>query len=180
MKHFRRIDHPGLSTQLPALISELENNETLWLADQRRQQRIAVQRHTHSIPIRSARISIGEAKVVDDIHDSCFTAFASAFPHALALLTDISARLGASLERAAYVRLLPNSVVYPHVDVGKYYEIRDRYHLVVISDGGSYLKSGEEEVFMAAGELWWFDNKALHESHNPSPSHRVHLIFDLL
>lgn len=33
---------------------------------------------------------------------------------------------------------------------------------------------------MREGELWWFDNKAVHEARNDSASDRIHLIFDLI
>ena len=70
--------------------------------------------------------------------------------------------------------------MFPHVDAGEYYRIRDRYHLVLRSALGSPLTAGEETVTMREGELWAFDNKARHEARNPSPEPRVHLIFDVL
>jgi len=33
---------------------------------------------------------------------------------------------------------------------------------------------------MREGELWWFDNKALHEAMNLGSEDRIHLIFDVL
>jgi hypothetical protein len=33
---------------------------------------------------------------------------------------------------------------------------------------------------MQEGELWWFDNKAVHEARNDGQEDRIHLIFDLL
>ena len=47
------------------------------------------------------------------------------------------------------------------VSWGWYYKKRDRYHLVLQSDG-SRMKSGDEECIWHAGELWWFNNKAPH------------------
>jgi hypothetical protein len=41
------------------------------------------------------------------------------------------------------------------------------------------LRSGTEQIIMNPGELWWFDNKALHESENRSDEWRTHLIFDI-
>ncbi len=37
-----------------------------------------------------------------------------------------------------------------------------------------------ETIVMREGELWVFDNKALHEARNPTNEPRVHLIFDVL
>ena len=33
---------------------------------------------------------------------------------------------------------------------------------------------------MREGELWWFDNKQVHEAFNDAQAERIHLIFDLL
>ena len=58
--------------------------------------------------------------------------------------------------------------------------MRDRYHLVLRSAAGSWLKAGDEEVRMREGELWWFDNKQMHEAMNDGDQDRIHMIFDLL
>ena len=42
------------------------------------------------------------------------------------------------------------------------------------------LRAGNETVRLQVGELWWFDNKQVHEAWNDGPNNRVHLIFDLL
>jgi len=52
-------------------------------------------------------------------------------------------------------------------------------HLVLKSTAGSWLRAGDEEVTMREGELWWFDNKAVHEAWNKGGD-RIHLIFDVL
>jgi hypothetical protein len=78
------------------------------------------------------------------------------------------------------VRLNPNGKVYPHIDEGEYYKVRDRYHLVLSSPGGSHMNSGGETVVFQDGELWWFDNQAVHDAFNPSPHGRIHVIFDVL
>jgi aspartyl/asparaginyl beta-hydroxylase (cupin superfamily) len=87
-------------------------------------------------------------------------------------------RLGGTLGRAKIVNLPPGRRVLAHVDRGDYYARRDRYHLVVESDG-CRMRAGDEEVVMGRGELWWFDNKAEHEAWNETASPRIHLIFDV-
>ena len=84
------------------------------------------------------------------------------------------------MSRATIVRLKPKSQVSRHIDVGSYYLIRDRFHLVLHSSAGSVLMSGGEQVRMQEGELWWFDNKQYHEAYNESDEWRIHYIFDLL
>ena len=74
----------------------------------------------------------------------------------------------------------PHGWVRPHTDIGAYYRVRDRFHLVLRSRNGSPLTSAGETVVMREGELWAFDNKAEHEARNLTAEPRVHLIFDVL
>lgn len=67
-----------------------------------------------------------------------------------------------------------------HVDIGSYYFIRNRFHLVLRSPSGSVLRAGDEQVRMSEGELWWFNNKQHHSAFNESDEWRIHYIFDLL
>jgi len=84
------------------------------------------------------------------------------------------------LSRAKVVRLPAGAKVYPHIDRGEYYRIRDRYHLVFQTAPGNLLRCDDEEVHMKRGELWWFDNKKMHSAINASERDRIHFIFDLL
>lgn len=95
------------------------------------------------------------------------------------LAAALARELDGRLERVSLVRLRAQGHVYRHVDDGCYYAIRDRYHVPILSNG-SEMKCGSEGVTMRPGELWWFDNKKCHESRNPSPVPRIHLIFDVL
>lgn len=84
------------------------------------------------------------------------------------------------LGSAKLVSLPGDRHVYSHVDGGACYTMRNRFHLVLRSTHGSWLKAGDEEVRMHEGEIWWFDNKQLHEAFNDGEDDRVHMIFDLL
>jgi len=101
------------------------------------------------------------------------------FPAILNWVEQRAIALGGALGRVALVRLAPGGRVYRHVDHGRYYQWRDRYHLVLHSPAGSLLGAGEEWVRMQPGELWWFNNKAPHEACNESDDWRIHLIFDI-
>jgi hypothetical protein len=170
---------PRLRDSSQLLRDEVLCNERLWSENQTRQNRIQVQRHTQSIPLRAVERKSGDKRKSEDIHESRLTPLSRAFPETMTFLESTAHQLGGSLERALYVRLLRHSAVYPHVDVGAYYASRDRYHFVLISHCGSYLKAGDEQVIMHPGELWWFDNKVVHDSANRSDRWRVHLIFDI-
>ncbi len=178
MRHFTRLAE-GVDTG--PLLAELDAEPDLWLADTSRQRKVRCQRHTRNIFLRSPRKPLPPgAKNANDVHESRVTRAAAKLPRALAFCEAVAGDRGAALGRATLVALLPGSRVYPHVDAGAYYRVRDRLHLVLRSAGGSPLSAGEETVVMREGELWVFDNKVRHWAHNPSEEPRVHLIFDLL
>lgn len=114
------------------------------------------------------------------MHESRWTSLSAQFPATVAFIEEFAAEQQCAPGRARFACLPAGKTVLPHVDRGEYYRLRDRYHLVILSEKGSVLNAGGESVRMREGELWWFDNKALHDACNDSGSDRIHLIFDLL
>lgn len=80
---------------------------------------------------------------------------------------------------ASIVKLNPNSDVLEHYDPGCYYMIRDRYHVVLSSEGSRQVFEGNE-YFFEEGDIWWFNTKVKHSAYNDSNNPRIHLIFDVL
>jgi hypothetical protein len=160
------------------LLAEIGANEKLWLMNTSRQDKIRVQRDTNTIficsPVRRPDLQVNENQ------ESRFTDNSRLFPRAVEFMTTFAKEMDAHLSRATIVRLKPRSQVLRHIDVGSYYFIRNRYHLVLYSSAGSVLTSGDERVRMQAGELWWFNNKEYHDACNESHEWRLHFIFDLL
>jgi Aspartyl/Asparaginyl beta-hydroxylase len=79
--------------------------------------------------------------------------------------------------RAAFFKLAPNGNVLPHIDDGKYYLTRNRYHL---SLQGQYLYSVDnEEMVINPGTLFWFNNKKVHSAKNISNVDRITFVFDV-
>lgn len=178
MQHFTRIAE-GIDTE--PLLAELDAESEMWLADTSRQRKVRCQRNTQNIFLRAPKKPLPPgAKNANDVHESRLMRAAAKFPRALAFCESIADEWGADLGRATLVALLPRSRVFPHVDMGDYYRIRDRLHLVLRSPEGSPLSAEEETVTMREGELWVFNNKVKHWADNPSEQPRVHLIFDLL
>ena len=83
---------------------------------------------------------------------------------------------GGKIHRVTIAYLPADGKVYPHIDKGKYYENKDRFHLV-LSGYYDYIVDGETQRF-GAGDLFWFDNKKVHSSINATPIPRISLIFD--
>ena len=176
--HFTRLtEHVNITP----LLEELDAAPEMWIADTSRQRKVRCQRHTRNIFLRAPKKPLPPgATNANDVHESRVAPAARRFPSALALCERIAEEFEATLGRATLVALLPKSRVFPHVDAGAYYRVRDRLHLVLKSSQGSPLSAGDETVVMHPGELWAFNNKARHWANNPSLQTRVHLIFDLL
>ena len=176
--HFIRISK---GIDVAPFLSELAAAPDMWLADTSRQRKVRCQRDTLNIFLRVARKPLPEgARNANDVHESRTARSAAGFPRALAFCQETARSVHGDLGRATLVSLQPGGWVRPHVDTGAYYRIRDRFHLVLRSREGSPMTSGGEEVVMREGELWVFDNKALHDAGNPTDEPRVHLIFDVL
>lgn len=177
MKYFRLIKS---GVDVRPLLDEINAMEDPWGLSTGRQDKIAVQREAKAIPLRGlVKSAIGSRKR-RDVHPSRYTTTSKQFLAARAFLESLATELDAELSRAKIVCLPPGKRVYPHIDRGEYYQFRDRYHLVLKSPSGSHLKSGDEEVRMKEGELWWFDNDQVHEAFNDGDENRIHFIFDLL
>jgi aspartyl/asparaginyl beta-hydroxylase (cupin superfamily) len=178
MKYFKKIQ-TGINVE--PILNEINHQTDPWGLHNGRQEKIAVQREARSISLRGLRKSKIQDRKRYDVHESRFTTVACHFPQTIAFIEAFAASQNAQLGRAKLVNLPPGNRVYPHVDRGEYYKIRDRYHLILQSgDAGSLLESGGELARMHTGELWWFDNKQIHQSFNDSQIERLHLIFDVL
>ena len=177
MQHFEKVK----SFVDPApFLAEISAVDGAWDMSTGRQDKIKVQREALAIPLRGLRKSAIRGRDRRDVHESRWTTGAARFPLAQQFLIDFAEERDALLSRAKIVSLPAGKRVYPHIDRGEYYRLRDRYHFVLRSSKGSWLKAGEEEVRMREGELWRFDNKQVHEAFNDGDEDRVHMIFDLL
>lgn len=132
------------------------------------------------LPLRTARTSAPCLRNRRDIHESRWTDASRLFRVTSNFLRTFAAERDADLGRAAIVHVPSGHRVAPHIDGGEYRLFRDRYQLVLKSDAGVWLKAGDEEVAMQVGELWWFDNKTLHETASLGSGDHLMLVFDLL
>ncbi|HQS68068.1 MAG: hypothetical protein B7Y36_08950 [Novosphingobium sp. 28-62-57] len=177
MRFFKLIQS-GIDPQ--PFLSEIAGVEGAWDAATGRQAKIAVQREALSIPLRGARRSAMAGREVRDVLESRWTTGSASYPVARAFLEQAAEALESQLGRAKIVCLPAGHRVYPHIDRGRYYEMHNRYHVVLVSTQGSWLKAADEEVRMQTGQWWWFDNDQIHEARNEGTADRIHMIFDLL
>ena len=176
MQYFKRL---AVDRNVGPVLDEIAGYSSAWAAQTGR-QRIRVQAEANTIPLRGLRRSQIMGRRRRDVHESRFTSLADRFPETVSMLQGFAKELDGSPGRAKIALLPPAAQVLPHSDRGLYYKTRDRYHFVLHSRDGSLLRAGDEEVRMQTGELWWFDNKAIHSATNDSEHSRIHLIFDLL
>ena len=162
------------------ILAEIQHLDDPWGMDPSR-QKMMVQRESMSISIRGLVRSMIAGRKRRHVHESRDTSLGIYFPAALQFVNELASTLNSELGRVRLVNLPPGNRVYPHVDRGEYYAVRNRYHLVLQSSSdGSYVKSGNEEVRMRVGELWWFENNLPHEAYNDTDDRRIHLIFDMM
>lgn len=87
------------------------------------------------------KIQVGRKR--RDVIASRYATTSQSFPVARAFLEMAAMRHDAELGRAKLVRLMPGHRVHAHRDRSQYYAILDRFHLVLRSAAGRYLKSGD-------------------------------------
>lgn len=79
--------------------------------------------------------------------------------------------------RCGFLSLPINGEVGQHIDIGSYYQSRDRYHLSI---QGTYIYTvGDESITVEPGTLLWFNNKLLHGTKNVGDCVRVTFVFDV-
>ena len=87
--------------------------------------------------------------------------------------------------RCAFLNTPPGEITGKHIDQGKYYHTKDRYHLsikglyryTVWDDGDN--DDTKEIIIVEPGTFFWFDNKKNHMAENIGPAERIAFIFDV-
>jgi hypothetical protein len=80
--------------------------------------------------------------------------------------------------RSRLMRLAPGASVLRHVDGNYFWRHHLRIHVPIITDSDVTFYCDSEEVNMAAGESWTFDNWLPHWVENRSERSRIHLVID--
>jgi quercetin dioxygenase-like cupin family protein len=122
----------------------------------------------------------GEDPSILDQHESvCYPPWYD-LPEAQNLVHNLNAFVkGFRIGRVMITKLQPGGRITPHVDSGDHASYYERFHIVVQSGPGCLFKGDDETVHMKTGEVWWFQNKSMHEVINNSKVERIHLIVDI-
>lgn len=90
---------------------------------------------------------------------------------------------GVRLGRVMINRIQPGGCITKHADTLDHANYWHRHHLVLQSAPGVIFNAGDESVYMAPGEFWYFNNgkdpdRPAHEVLNGSAVERIHLVMD--
>ena len=99
-----------------------------------------------------------------------------AFEHHSAVFRIIG-RYFRHVSRCGFLSLPVGGEVGTHIDIGDYYQTRDRYHLAI--QGTYAYHVGDEEVVIEPGMLVWFNNKLPHGARNLGNNVRITFVFDV-
>jgi Sulfotransferase family/Aspartyl/Asparaginyl beta-hydroxylase len=80
--------------------------------------------------------------------------------------------------RSRLMRIEAGGSVPLHSDTNHHWFYRVRVHVPVITRPEVRFFCGDQNVHMAAGEAWVFDNWRKHKVENPTPDARIHLVAD--
>jgi hypothetical protein len=112
----------------------------------------------------------------ENVDYPAYAQLTEARPLVMAMMTRVA---GERLGRVMINKIAPGGVIFPHVDTKSHTDYYSRFHLVLQSQPGVVFRAGDESVYMATGEAWWFDNSQEHEVINNSADDRIHMIVDI-
>lgn len=103
-----------------------------------------------------------------------------ALPQARPLVMNLMHFVGGErLGRVMINKIAPGGHIFPHADTPEHADYWDRHHIVLQSQPGANFRCEEEQVCMAPGDCWWFNNSLEHEVNNNSADDRIHMIVDI-
>jgi hypothetical protein len=115
-----------------------------------------------------------------DPHESVDYPAYKAIPEARALVMNLMSYVGGErLGRVMINKIAPGGLIFPHTDTKSHTDYYSRFHIVLQSQPGVIFRAGGEQVYMATGDVWWFDNSQEHEVVNNSADDRIHMIVDV-
>jgi len=112
----------------------------------------------------------------ESIDQPAFKVLPEARPIVFGLMAEVQ---GERLGRVMINRIAPGGRIFPHADTPAHCEYYSRFHVCLQSAPGYIFQCGEEKVFMAPGEIWWFNNALEHQVLNNSAIDRLSMVVDV-
>lgn len=119
------------------------------------------------------------ARVMNDLENVFYPAWGKLTPARPIVFDLLRLTEGVRLGRVMITRLAPGKRITPHADGGLYAEYYRRYHVILQSQLGTNIRSGDETLSPRAGDVYWFDNLAEHEVINNGADDRIVMIVDI-
>jgi hypothetical protein len=173
LKNFKLI---GAELDLSHIREEVERS-TLWVDMDTRPGRQKTRASTLRIQLRSNQTIMGTH--YHDIHETRDLEAWAKLPRTRGFVERFAGQAGGEIGHVRVAQLRAGAEIVPHIDIGEYCAVRDRYHVVVNSPKGTQFVVGDEHVIMRENEMWWFDNKKIHSVKNLGDSPRMHIVFDV-
>ena len=137
---------------------------------------VAWARHPNDIPgntsVRLISVGGGENDEVDGV--MLPTPHLERAPY----MRQVLASFGVVWSRSRLLKLAARAGVPRHADINHHWVTRVRLHVPIVTHAKVRFHCDGEQVHMAAGEVWLFDNWRLHWVENPVDAERVHLVAD--
>ena len=133
-------------------------------------------KHPNNIPGNSALrlITVGGTENDDVAGAMAPTPHLQSSPY----IQQVLSHFGVVWSRSRLMRLGPGSSVPEHTDINYHWFHRVRLHVPIVTTPDVRFHCDGEEVHMAPGEAWIFDNWRVHKVDNGSDISRVHLVAD--
>lgn len=86
---------------------------------------------------------------------------------------------GERLGRVMINKISAGGRIYPHADTPEHANYYTRFHIVLQSGAGCYIRCEDEQMEMKTGDVFWFNNKLEHEVVNNSCDDRISMVIDI-
>lgn len=185
MRNFLKL---GQGTDVVPLLAAIARKPELWTADTYlRDYPQGPFGEVDSIilrfPVKSVKET--EAEVADhlskyDQHESVDHPAYAQLPEARPLIMGLMSYVGGTrLGRVMINRIRPGGHIFPHADTPAHAEYWSRHHICLQAEPGVVFRCEDENVFMRAGETWYFNNALEHSVSNNSVTDRISMVVDI-
>jgi hypothetical protein len=159
------------------ILKQLQQYPDDWNIQQKIAQSKVLDPHTYISEAAVLQLVIGTITHEDEyVFDSEGYMPASAYYRHTAAVSFLR-RHFKDFRRAGFLALPPGGITGKHIDFGKYYLNKDRYHLSI--QGTYEYVVDDEKIIVEPGTLFWFDNKKEHSAKNIGNNDRIALVFDV-
>lgn len=115
-----------------------------------------------------------------DQHESIDYPAYSILSEARPLVMGLMAYVGGErLGRVMINKIASGGRIYPHADTPEHTDYYTRFHIVLQSSAGCFIRAGDEQLEMRTGQVFWFNNKLEHEVVNNSDTDRISMVIDI-